>query len=298
MEFGITALQVRALRIFVRLVTINSEFEKVANKASLKALKTSVNVISKNGSRKDSLEELFPKVDVSIQFTSKIMALATAMEKSFDRYIKILVAPIIAVLTNKIETVCDSAIGTLDALVNACGFNPLIGSFSTSLATDNPLLRKDLLNWLSEYTAKTSPLNEASIRNNPLARNFPSARSCLPTRSSPIPEIPGHIEIMSNALDPISLALSHIPMTLKFTTSIGSACSLDLDEEMNTCYIHCGLANIAIEEEEKDKESANLFPQNSNNYDNMEDNIDEQCKIKLLRLQQMFGYPVEQTINE
>ncbi|CAG8566357.1 15598_t:CDS:10, partial [Funneliformis caledonium] len=611
MEFGITALQVRelieflkfalsshnaavrtnavivlgALRVFVGPAAIDSEFEKVADEAPPKALKTSVDVISKGGSGKDSIEELFPKVDVSAQFTSKMMTecnddkwkvrkdalnqvlaivdankkikpnlddfipilkerlsdsnknlqmmalditakLATAMGKSFDRHIIILVAPIIAVLTDKKATVRGSAIGTLDALANACGLDPLIGSFSTSLATDNPLLRKDLLSWLSELvdggqqlskalnvsmvkvlensnrnrtysalisilekssynlrevdaatattqtkltelimkclwklaktlqdnlkagilspnqllrdinsfflatppaewkrraaekvplgeiplrtiktlllelvtglgdnvyehldliedpqssyvypylhhmieatkkdklasnstiayndisgcsssmssgrsfgsfsspgsdstyastdTARTSLLNEASIRNNPLARNSPSARSCLPTRSSPVPEVPGHIETMSNASDPVSPASSHTPMTPKFTTSIGSACSLDSDEEMNTqltqiffkigtredtkkgiyelyefqkqhpdmkgkiathlsrtgpyfqSYIRRGLANIAIEEEDKDKERANLFPQNSNNYDNTEDNI-------------------------
>ncbi|CAG8738421.1 510_t:CDS:2, partial [Ambispora leptoticha] len=47
-------------------------------------------------------------------------------------------------------TVRGSAIATLECLANATGLDPLINSFATSLATDNPLLRKDLLSWLSE----------------------------------------------------------------------------------------------------------------------------------------------------
>ncbi|CAI2189255.1 12155_t:CDS:10, partial [Funneliformis geosporum] len=249
MEFGIASLQVReiieflkfalgssnatvrtnsvsvlgVLRIFVgpdirtfvqdlnptQLAAIDKEFEKVADTVPPKALKKSVDVISTGGSGKDTLEELFPKVDISAQFTSKMMAecnddkwkvrkdaldqvlaivdankkikpslgdfipilkarlsdsnknlqmkaldltakLATAMGKPFDKHVKIIVAPVTAILTDKKATVRGSAIGTLDALANACGLDPLIGSFSTSLATDNPLLRKDLLSWLSE----------------------------------------------------------------------------------------------------------------------------------------------------
>ncbi|CAI2179034.1 13105_t:CDS:10 [Funneliformis geosporum] len=284
MEFGIAALQVRelieflkfalgssnaavrtnsvtvlgALRIFVgpdirtfvqdlnptQLATIDSEFEKVADEAPPKALKTSVDVISKGGSGKDTLEELFPKVDISAQFTSKMMAecnddkwkvrkdaldqvlaivdankkikpslgdfipilkarlsdsnknlqmmalditakLATAMGKPFDRHVKILVAPVTAVLTDKKATVRGGAIGTLDALANACGLDPLIGSFSTSLATDNPLLRKDLLSWLSER------LKEAveSDKKNALPDLSPMVQpilSCLQDRNGEV----------------------------------------------------------------------------------------------------------------
>ncbi|CAG8675506.1 1920_t:CDS:2, partial [Funneliformis caledonium] len=141
---------------------IDSEFEKVANEALLKTLKIS------GGSGKDFFEELFPKVDVSAQFTSdfipilkeqlsninknlQIMTLditsklATAIGKLFDRHIKILVASIIIILTDKKTIFCDSAIGILNALANAYRLNPLISSFSISLAIDNPLLRKDLL---------------------------------------------------------------------------------------------------------------------------------------------------------
>ncbi|CAG8549433.1 3362_t:CDS:10, partial [Funneliformis caledonium] len=652
MEFGIAALQVRelieflkfalsssnaavrtnsvtvlgALRVFVgpdirtfvqdlnptQLATIDSEFEKVADKAPPKALKTSVDVISTGGSGKDTLEELFPKVDISAQFTSKMMAecnddkwkvrkdaldqvlaivdankkikpslgdfipilkarlsdsnknlqmmalditakLATAMGKPFDRHVKILVAPVTAVLTDKKATVRGSAIGTLDALANACGLDPLIGSFSTSLATDNPLLRKDLLmdggqqlskalnvsmvkvlensnrnrtysalisileksssnlrevdaatattqtkftelimkclwklaktvqdnlkagilspnqllrdlnsfflatppaewkrraaekvplgemplrtvktlllelvtglgdnvyehldliedpqrsyvypylhhmieatkkkdklannstiayNHISSRsssissvrsfsspgsdltlattdTARSSPLNEASIKNNSSAKNS-SSRSSPPARSSPVPEVPGHInETMSNASEPVSPASPRTPMTPKFPTPTSSARSSGSHEvEMNArltqiflkigtreetkkgiyelyefqklhpemegkittqlsrtgpyfqSYIRRGLANIAIEEEEKERanviaEVKNLFPQNSNNHDKTEDNIipteDDQRKIKLLRLQQIFGFQAINEINE
>ncbi|CAG8675490.1 1919_t:CDS:2 [Funneliformis caledonium] len=73
----------------------------------------------------------------------------------------------------------------------------------------------------------------ASIRNNSLTRNSSLAKSCLPTRSSPIPKVSDYIETILNASDPVSLMLSHTLMTLKFTTLISSACLLDLDEEIN-----------------------------------------------------------------
>src|SRR5689334_14721468 len=84
---------------------------------------------------------------MSLEICEKI---ATAMGKPFERYVKIFVGPVTQVLTDQKVTVRGSAISTLDAMANACGLDPLISSLATSLANENPLLRKDLLNWLSE----------------------------------------------------------------------------------------------------------------------------------------------------
>ncbi|CAG8731036.1 7467_t:CDS:2, partial [Cetraspora pellucida] len=113
MEFGIAGVQVRelidfikftltssnaavrtnavtvlgALRIYVgpdirtfvqdlnptQLATIDIEFEKVADQAPPQPIKTSVEVASSGRGGNDALEELFPKVDIGAQFTSKMM---------------------------------------------------------------------------------------------------------------------------------------------------------------------------------------------------------------------------------
>ncbi|CAG8557067.1 17160_t:CDS:10, partial [Dentiscutata erythropus] len=249
MEFGIVGVQVRelidfikftltssnaavrtnsvtvlgALRIYVgpdirtfvqdlnptQLATIDVEFEKVADQAPPQPTKTSVEVASSGRGGNDALDELFPKVDISAQFTSKMMTeanddkwktrkealeqvlaivdankrikpslgefpsilklrladsnknlqmmaldicgkLATAMGKPFDRYTKMLVGPVTAVLTDQKATVRGSAIGCLDCLATANGLDPMVSSFATSLSSENPLLRKDLLSWLSD----------------------------------------------------------------------------------------------------------------------------------------------------
>ncbi|CAG8499882.1 1285_t:CDS:10, partial [Ambispora leptoticha] len=112
MEFGITGLQVRelidflkfalsssnaavrtnavtvlgALRIYVgpgirtfiqdlnatQLATIDTEFEKVADQAPPQPTKSSAEFAGSSGG--DALEELFPKVDIGAQFTSKMIA--------------------------------------------------------------------------------------------------------------------------------------------------------------------------------------------------------------------------------
>ncbi|CAG8507139.1 14043_t:CDS:10, partial [Dentiscutata heterogama] len=249
MEFGIVGVQVRelidfikftltssnaavrtnsvtvlgALRIYVgpdirtfvqdlnptQLATIDVEFEKVADQAPPQPTKTSVEVAGSGRGGNDALEELFPKVDIGAQFTSKMMTeanddkwktrkealeqvlaivdankrikpnlgeftpilksrladsnknlqmmaldicgkLATAMGKPFDRYAKMLVGPVTAVLTDQKATVRGSAIGCLDCLAAATGLDPMVSSFATSLSSENPLLRKDLLSWLAD----------------------------------------------------------------------------------------------------------------------------------------------------
>ncbi|CAB4441999.1 unnamed protein product [Rhizophagus irregularis] len=284
MEFGIGGLQVRelieflkvtlgssnasvrtnavtvlgALRVFVgpdirtfvqdlnptQLATIDSEFEKVAGQEPPKSLRASAEATGTGSSGKNPIEELFPKVDIGAQFTSKMMAecnddkwkvrkdaleqvlaivdankkikpnlgdfvpilksrlgdsnknlqmmslditgkIATAMGKPFERHVKILVGPVTAVLTDQKATVRSSAISTLDALANACGLDSLIGSFSTSLATENPLLRKDLLSWLSERLKEAAE----SDKKNALPDLSPMVQpilSCLQDRNGEV----------------------------------------------------------------------------------------------------------------
>jgi hypothetical protein len=119
---------------------------------------------------------------MSLDITAKI---ATAMGKPFERHVKILVGPVTAVLTDQKVTVRGSAISTLDALANACGLDPLIGSFSTSLATENPLLRKDLLSWLSERLKEAAE----SDKKNALPDLSPMVQpilSCLQDRNGEV----------------------------------------------------------------------------------------------------------------
>ncbi|KAG9290927.1 hypothetical protein G9A89_011077 [Geosiphon pyriformis] len=282
MEFGITGLQVRdlidflksslsssnaavrtnaitvlgALRIFVgpgirtfvqdlnatQLSIIDAEFKKVADQTPPQPSKISAEFAASSGGA-DALEELFPKVDIGAQFTSKMIAdcnddkwktrkegleqikaivdanqrikpnlgdfvpilkvrladsnkslqmmaleicgkLATAMGKPFERYVKIFVAPVTAVLTDQKSTVRGSAIGTLECLANATGLEPLISSFATSLATDNPLLRKDLLSWLSERLKESEEKEKKP--SSDLKILVPILLSCLADRNGEV----------------------------------------------------------------------------------------------------------------
>ncbi|CAG8638343.1 14946_t:CDS:10, partial [Gigaspora margarita] len=287
MEFGIVGVQVRelidfikftltssnaavrtnavtvlgALRIYVgpdirtfvqdlnptQLATIDIEFEKVADQAPPQPVKTSAEVASSGRSGNDALEDLFPKVDVGAQFTSKMMTvsiapskpnddkwktrkdaleqvlaivdankrikpnlgefppilksrladsnknlqmmaldicgkLATAMGKPFDRYVKILVGPVTAVLTDQKATVRGSAISCLDCLATATGLEPMVSSFASSLGSENPLLRKDLLSWLSD---RLKDADEKKILPD-LQPLVPAILSCLQDRNGEV----------------------------------------------------------------------------------------------------------------
>ncbi|KAF0542990.1 ARM repeat-containing protein [Gigaspora margarita] len=281
MEFGIVGVQVRelidfikftltssnaavrtnavtvlgALRIYVgpdirtfvqdlnptQLATIDIEFEKVADQAPPQPVKTSAEVASSGRSGNDALEDLFPKVDVGAQFTSKMMTeanddkwktrkdaleqvlvivdankrikpnlgefppilksrladsnknlqmmaldicgkLATAMGKPFDRYVKILVGPVTAVLTDQKATVRGSAISCLDCLATATGLDSMVSSFASSLGSENPLLRKDLLSWLSD---RLKDADEKKILPD-LQPLVPAILSCLQDRNGEV----------------------------------------------------------------------------------------------------------------
>jgi hypothetical protein len=119
---------------------------------------------------------------MALDITGKI---ATAMGKPFDRHVKILVGPVTAVLTDQKATVRGSAIAALDALANSCGLDPLIGSFSTSLATENPLLRKDLLSWLSERLKEAAESDKKNALPD-LSPMVQSILSCLQDRNGDV----------------------------------------------------------------------------------------------------------------
>ncbi|CAG8484013.1 10579_t:CDS:10 [Racocetra fulgida] len=230
MEFGIAGVQVRelidfikfaltssnaavrtnavavlgALRIYVdirtfvqdlnptQLATIDAEFEKVADQAPPQPIKT------RRGGN-DALEELFPKVDIGAQFTSKMMADANddkwktrkeALEQVLaivdaNKRIKpnlVLVGPVTSVLTDQKATVRGSAISCLECLASATGLDPMVSSFATSLGSENPLLRKDLLNWFSDR------LKDADEKNNlpDLQILVPPLLSCLQDRNGDV----------------------------------------------------------------------------------------------------------------
>ncbi|CAG8440367.1 2083_t:CDS:10, partial [Acaulospora morrowiae] len=137
-------------------------------KTRKEALDQILAIVDSNKRIKPNLGEFVPILKARLADSNKnlqMMALdicgklATAMGKPFEKHIKILVPPVTAVLTDQKATVRGSAIGALDCLANATNLDPLVQPLATSLATENPLLRKDLLSWLSDRLKEVDEKN-------------------------------------------------------------------------------------------------------------------------------------------
>ncbi|TPX36658.1 hypothetical protein SmJEL517_g01345 [Synchytrium microbalum] len=89
--------------------------------------------------------------NLTIKALEIIGVLAIAMGKPFDRYAR-LIGTAIASCTadNKIQ-VRTAATSALNSISTACKLEPIIPSIGQALAADQPLLRKDLLKWLSDH---------------------------------------------------------------------------------------------------------------------------------------------------
>ncbi|CAH1762423.1 9128_t:CDS:10 [Entrophospora sp. SA101] len=148
-------------------------------------------IVEANKRIKPNLGDLVPILKVrladnnkSIQMMSLDICgkLATAMGKPFERHVKILVSPVTAILTDQKATVRGSAISALDCMVNATGLDPLVSSLATSLASENPLLRKDLLHWLSDKLKESDENNSLPD----LSQMVSAILSCLQDRNGDV----------------------------------------------------------------------------------------------------------------
>ncbi|CAG8439476.1 8530_t:CDS:10 [Diversispora eburnea] len=160
-------------------------------KTRKEALEQIISIIDAHKRIKPNLGDFVPILKARLADNNKniqMMALdicgkfANAMGKPFERHVKILIGPVIAVLTDQKATVRGSAISALECLANATGLDPLVQSLATSIATENPLLRKDLLTWYSDR------LKDADEKNNlPDLQSFVlPILSCLQDRNGEV----------------------------------------------------------------------------------------------------------------
>ncbi|KAI9105402.1 hypothetical protein DFS34DRAFT_7380 [Phlyctochytrium arcticum] len=76
--------------------------------------------------------------------------LAVAVGKPFERYVRTVIGPMTTLLGDQKAHVRGAAIAALENVYTATDLGPLITSFATSLMTDQPQMRKDLLKWLGD----------------------------------------------------------------------------------------------------------------------------------------------------
>ncbi|KAG0305228.1 Microtubule-associated protein, microtubule dynamics during spindle orientation [Dissophora globulifera] len=217
------------------LATIDAEFAKVADMEPPQATKAA----AEEASGSAAVEELFPKVDISPQFTSALLEecgdanwkvrkeglekvaaivnankrikpnlgslpgslklrladsnknlqiltmeicanLANAMGKPFEKYARILCSNVASCLTDQKDNVRNASIAALEAFATQGGLDSLVSSIATSLVTNSPTLRKDLLTWLTSFCTQAK---ERDVSLPDLAPLTPPILQCLQDRS-------------------------------------------------------------------------------------------------------------------
>ncbi|KAG0261640.1 Microtubule-associated protein, microtubule dynamics during spindle orientation [Mortierella polycephala] len=89
--------------------------------------------------------------NLQIQTMGICACLANAMGKPFERYARILCAEVASCLTDQKDNVRGASIAALEAFATQSGLDSLVSSLATSLVTNSPTLRKDLLTWLTTF---------------------------------------------------------------------------------------------------------------------------------------------------
>ncbi|KAG0267963.1 Microtubule-associated protein, microtubule dynamics during spindle orientation [Actinomortierella ambigua] len=121
--------------------------------------------------------------NLQIQTNEICASLATAMGKPFERYAKALCSNVASCLTDQKDAVRRSSINALEAFATQCGMDCLVGSLATSLVTNSPALRKDMLTWLVKHVAAEK---EKGSTLPDLAALVPPLFQCLQDRSADV----------------------------------------------------------------------------------------------------------------
>lgn len=99
------------------------------------------------------------------------------MNKPFEKHVKTFVTPVCAILADAKAPTRAAASTCLTAMATACeGIDNFISSFGVSLESQNPLLRGDLLTWMSGWLKE----HNASVAVSPLV---PTILACLEDRA-------------------------------------------------------------------------------------------------------------------
>lgn len=103
--------------------------------------------------------ELLPGLKARLADTNRNLAvsaleilgvLATSIGKPFDKSSRFISASVIGCLSDNKVSVRGAAIGCLDAFVNACGIESMLGFVGSALMTEQSIMRKELLKWVVE----------------------------------------------------------------------------------------------------------------------------------------------------
>ncbi|KAG8743642.1 Microtubule-associated protein, microtubule dynamics during spindle orientation, partial [Ceratobasidium sp. 428] len=87
-----------------------------------------------------------------------ISRIANAMNKPFEKHVKLLTLPVATVLSDQKANVRALAVATLAAMATACeGLEPMAGQLGTAMEATNPVQRGALLGWLSEWFKTHEP---------------------------------------------------------------------------------------------------------------------------------------------
>ncbi|KAJ1918219.1 hypothetical protein IWQ60_007555 [Tieghemiomyces parasiticus] len=89
--------------------------------------------------------------------------LATAMGRPFEKQCRLILTPLLHVLTDKKPQVRTAGLAALTAIADACGsLDPILPASGIALAGESPTLRKDLLDWLVGRCAALEALPPAA----------------------------------------------------------------------------------------------------------------------------------------
>ncbi|CAO3595984.1 unnamed protein product [Absidia cylindrospora] len=119
---------------------------------------------------------------LQIQAVEIVGLLVLSMGKPFEKYVKFLSGNVTSVLADNKATVRNAGIATLDIIRKTCGLEGLIGAFETHLASDSPILRKELLTWLLQ-SINEQDVSIAVVDYSPLVSPI---LSCLQDRNGEV----------------------------------------------------------------------------------------------------------------
>ncbi|KAJ9059676.1 hypothetical protein DSO57_1038958 [Entomophthora muscae] len=127
-----------------------------------------------NNRIKPSLGDLLPALKARLEDKNLNLVVATldllgvlaeAVGKPYDKLGRPLVGPICSCINNPKPQNRTAAIGALSKMADAIGLGPMLSAIAASLTPESPLLRKDLLAWLSVKLPelKPSPADQAHL---------------------------------------------------------------------------------------------------------------------------------------
>ncbi len=114
-------------------------------------------------------------------FSADILGkLAMAIGKSFDKYVRTFIPPVLAQLSDQKAAVRTIALNNFDKIFCVVGISPLSTCIINALSTEQPQIRKELLSWLSAEEKNIEfDLNDANTM-------IPCILSCLLDRSADV----------------------------------------------------------------------------------------------------------------